>query len=210
MQQADPARLHAPHVGDGDAGREERVLGEGLEGAAGERRAHDAHRRPEQDVDALGAGLGGQHLAQAARRASGFHVDPTAMPQGSDSERRPMRLSPRTPDGPSDTLRAGMPRRSTGGRYHMLAPAVREAFSSRVMAPTRRSISAPPRPRRPGRPLRHHVSTKGRRRAPPARSPSRAVPPRRARARSGARVAAGSITSSISKCSATCSAFPCS
>ncbi len=53
--------------------------------------------------------------APSWRARSGFHVDPTAMPQGSDRERRPMRLSPRTPDGPSDTLSAGMPRRSTGG-----------------------------------------------------------------------------------------------
>src|SRR3984957_18488769 len=75
------------------------------------------------------------------RTRPGFQVDPTAMPQGTDRERRPIRLSPRTPDGPSDTLSAGMPRRSTGGRYHMLAPAVRDVFSSRVMAPTRRSIS---------------------------------------------------------------------
>ena len=74
------------------------------------------------------------------RRATsdGFHVDPIAMPQGSDRERRPIRLSPRTPDGPSETLSAGMPSRSTGGRYHRLAPAVREHFSSRVMAPTSR------------------------------------------------------------------------
>ncbi len=78
----------------------------------------------------------------SSETSSGFHVDPMAMPQGTDSERRPSRLSPRTPDGPSDILSAGMPRRSTGGRYHMLAPAVREAFSSRVMAPMRRSISS--------------------------------------------------------------------
>src|SRR5271155_4365376 len=75
------------------------------------------------------------------RTRSGFQVDPTAVPQGTDRERRPIRLSPRTPDGPSDTLSAGIPRRSMGGRYHMLAPAVSEVFSSRVMAPTRRSIS---------------------------------------------------------------------
>src|SRR6202453_5286012 len=71
----------------------------------------------------------------------GFHAEPMAAPQGTDTDRRPIRLSPRTPDGPSDTLSAGMPRRSTAGRYHMLAPAVSEVFSSRVMAPTRRSIS---------------------------------------------------------------------
>src|SRR5271168_3898534 len=75
------------------------------------------------------------------RTRSGFQVDPTAVPEGTDRERRPIRLSPRTPDGPSDTLSAGMPRRSTGGRYHMLAPAVSEVFSSRVIASTRRSIS---------------------------------------------------------------------
>ena len=73
----DPAVLHAPHVGDGEAGGEERVLGEGLEGAAGQRRADDADRRAEEDVDVLGAGLGGEDRAEAPdqlgvpRRADG-------------------------------------------------------------------------------------------------------------------------------------------
>ena len=52
----------------------------------------------------------------SSRTRSGFQVEPIAMPQGSDSERRPIRLSPRTPDGPSDTLSAGMPSRATGGQ----------------------------------------------------------------------------------------------
>ena len=61
----DPAPLHPLHVGDGEAGRQQRVLGERLEGAPGQRRAHDADRRPQQHVDALGPGLGGQDLAEA-------------------------------------------------------------------------------------------------------------------------------------------------
>ena len=62
---SDPSALHPAHVGDGQAGREQRVLGEGLEGASGERGPGDADGRPEQDVDALGLRLGGQHRAQA-------------------------------------------------------------------------------------------------------------------------------------------------
>jgi hypothetical protein len=64
---------------------------------------------------------------------SGFQVDPMVMPQGRDNERRPMRLSPRTPEGPSDTLRAGILTRSTGGRYQSPTPAVSDAFSSSVI-----------------------------------------------------------------------------
>ena len=79
--------------------------------------------------------------------SSGFQVEPMAMPQGSDSERRPVRLSPRTPEGPSDTLRDGMPRRSTGGTNHRLEPAVRDAFSSRVRRSSRSSIWATNRAR---------------------------------------------------------------
>ena len=127
-----------------------------------------------------------------------------------------MRLSPRTPDGPSDTLSAGMPRRSTGGRYHMLAPAVRDAFSSRVMAPMRRSISLS------NRPLSFVVSSYSQpsssprvdEGAPTAGPRPFLSPPPRAAAPSAwtkrRRVTAGSITSSISKCSATWTAFPCS
>ena len=59
-----PPGLHSAHVGDGQAGREERVLGEGLERPPGQRRPHKAYRRPQQHVDVLRAGLGGQHAAQ--------------------------------------------------------------------------------------------------------------------------------------------------
>ena len=68
--------LHASHVGDGDAGGEPRVLGVGLEGAAGQRRAGDADRGAEEDVDALGLGLGGQHLTHA--------LDELGVPGGAD------------------------------------------------------------------------------------------------------------------------------
>ena len=145
------------------------------------------------------------------RARPGFQVDPTAMPHGSDRERRPMRLSPRTPDGPSDTLSAGMPSRSTGGRYHRPAPAVSEAFSSSVIAPT---SARSPRPstsgRHPSPPARPTPSSPRVDEGAPAAPGPRHVPPPRARARRAASSAAGSITSSISKCSATCSALPCS
>ena len=60
-----PGALHPLHVGDRQARRQQRVLGEGLEGASGQRRARDADRRPEQHVDALGVRLGGEHFAEA-------------------------------------------------------------------------------------------------------------------------------------------------
>ena len=65
MQQATPPDWTPVTYGDSEAGRQERVLGERLEGAAGEGRARDADRRAQQHVDALGAGLGGQGLAEA-------------------------------------------------------------------------------------------------------------------------------------------------
>src|SRR5580658_8496247 len=98
----------------------------------------------------------------------GSHVEPTAMPQGSDSERRPISESPRTPEGPSETLSDGMPSRSTAGRYHSDRPAVSEHFSSSVSPPTSSSTSAT------GPILPHHVSTKGRR---PPRPPGPPPPP---------------------------------
>ena len=192
----DPAPLHPLDVGDGEAGRQQRVLGEGLEGAPGQRRAQGCRPsaraargrpwtppRPPARRPGGPPGTGSTSTRSPCRRAS-------------DRERRPMRLSPRTPDGPSDTLSAGMPSRSTGGRCHRSAPAVREHFSSRVMAPMSRSTS----------------TTCPRRAAAPCRPPTSAVgaPPTRARARSGPGSRAGSITSSISKCAATFSALPCS
>jgi hypothetical protein len=65
-----------------------------------------------------------------------------AMPDGSDNDRRPIKLSPRTPDGPSDTFSAGMPTRSTDGRYHSPSPAVSDAFSSSVRAERSSSMRA--------------------------------------------------------------------
>src|SRR5580693_265510 len=44
----------------------------------------------------------------------GFQVEPMAMPQGSDSERRPVRLSPRTPD------RRDEPKAGAGGEGSLL------------------------------------------------------------------------------------------
>ncbi len=136
--------------------------------------------------------------------SSGSHVDPTAMPQGSDSERRPISESPRTPEGPSETLSDGMPSRSTAGRYHSDWPAVSEHFSSRVSAPSSSSMSAT------GPILPHHVSTKGRRPPRPAGPPPSTPPAAASACTKRARVAAGSMTSSISKCAATLSALPCS
>jgi len=101
----DPAALYALDVGAGDAGGQQRVLGERLEGPSGERRAHQSTPSVPTARARSWSGLGGQHLAEPADEL-GFHVDPPR-PQGSDKERRPIRLSPRTPDGPSDTLRAG-------------------------------------------------------------------------------------------------------
>ena len=74
----DPGSLHPPHVGDGQARRQQRVLGEGLEGASGQRRTRDADRRSEQHVDALGVCLGGQHVAEALhqRRVPGRRRPP--------------------------------------------------------------------------------------------------------------------------------------
>src|SRR6202050_104815 len=100
----------------------------------------------------------------------GSHVDPTAMPQGSDSERRPISESPRTPEGPSETLSDGMPIRSTAGTYHSDSPAVSEHFSSRVNAPTRSSMSATDPI------LPHHVCTKGRRPPRPGGPPPSTLP----------------------------------
>ena len=57
---------------------------------------------------------------------------PNAVPHGAHAELVPTQLSPRTPTGPSDTLSATMPRRSTPWPCHMSTPAVSDAFSSKL------------------------------------------------------------------------------
>ena len=96
----DPAALHPLDVGDGEAGRQQRVLGEGLEGAPGQRRAHDAYRRPQHHVDALRACFGGQHCPQAPdqlgvprrpdRRAAGQRQGTAADQAVAPDPRRPV------------------------------------------------------------------------------------------------------------------------
>ncbi len=199
----DTTPLHALHVGDGEAGRQQRVLGERLEGAAGQGSAHDAHRRSEQHVDSLGPRLGGQDLAQArhqrrvpgrpdrraARQGQGAATDEAVAPHA----RRPVgdleRRETHSLDG-REVPQAGAGREGAllveGHRLH-------EAIDLQVE----------------GDLVAHHVSTKGRHRPGTvdqwARGPAAA-----SACTKRARVSAGSITSSISKCTATFSAFPCS
>ena len=200
----DPTALHPPHVGDGQAGRQQRVLGEGLEGPSGQRRPHDADRRPEQDVDALGARLGGQHPAQAShqRRVPG-RPDGHAAGQRQRAPpdqavaphaRRAVGHLERPDAEPLD--RGEVPHVGAGGEGALLVEGQGpdEALDLRR---GRRSV------------LRHHVSTNGRRRRPGDVHSTRG-PAASSACTKRARVAAGSITSSISKCSATCSALPCS
>ncbi len=96
-----PVALHASHVGDGDAGGQARVLRVGLEGAAGQRRAGNADRGPEQDIDALGPGFGGQHLAHA--------LDELGVPGGADGHA----AGERERAAPGEAL-AAYPRRAVG------------------------------------------------------------------------------------------------
>ena len=53
---------------------------------------------PEQHVHVLGAGLGGQHIAELAHEL-GVPLGPDGVPQGCDSERRPMGCHPGRPRG---------------------------------------------------------------------------------------------------------------
>jgi hypothetical protein len=69
----------------------------------------------QQHVDPLGRGFCGQTPPRSPI-SSGFEVEPIVTTHGRDSERRPTMLSPRTPDGPSDTLSAGTPTQATAGR----------------------------------------------------------------------------------------------
>ena len=72
----DATGLHGGDVGDGDARAQVGVLGEGLEGAAGERRARDAHGRTEEEMDAFRAGFGSQ-----GRAIAGDEVDVPRRPR---------------------------------------------------------------------------------------------------------------------------------
>ena len=195
----DPAPLHPLHVGDGEAGRQQRVLGEGLEGAPGQRCAHDADRRTQQHVDALGPRLGGQDLAQAChecwvprgpdrhaagqrqRTAADQAVAPHARRSVGDLQRRD-----------TESLdRREVPQVGAGGEGALLVEGHRPDELLGVA-----QVAAA-----------HHVSTKGRR-WPAVQSPGGPAASRACTKR--ARVWAGSITSSISKWAATLSAFPCS
>ena len=188
---SDPAPLHPLDVGDGEAGREQRVLGEGLEGAPGERRAQDADRRPEQHVDALGLRLGRQHAAEAVHQGR--------------VPRRPDRHAAGQGQGaPADQAVAPDARRPVGHLERRDAEALDGWEVPQVGAGGEGALLV--EGHGPDEPLdvRHHVSTNGRR-AVCARGPAE---PSACTKR--ARVRAGSITSSISKWAATFSAFPCS
>ena len=74
---ATPALLHARARSDGQPGGQHRVLGEELEAAAAERRAHQVDGRREQHVDALAAGLGAEGGGQLPDEP-GSQVAPSA------------------------------------------------------------------------------------------------------------------------------------
>ena len=200
----DPCALHPLHVGDGQARRQQRVLGEGLEGASGQGRAGDAHCRPEQHVDALGARLGGQHVPQALhqgrvprradRHAAGQRQRAPADQAVAPHARRPVGHLERPDAEPLD--RREVPEVGAGGEGALLVEGhgLDEALDIELCLDL-------------GPAARHHVSTNARRRsiAQSTRGPAAS-----STCTKRARVAAGSITSSISKCSATCRAFPCS
>ena len=193
----DPSALHPAHVGDGQAGREQRVLGEGLEGASGERGPGDADGRPEQDVDALGPRLGGQHRAEALHqrrvpgRADGRAAGQRQRTPPDEAVAPDARRAVGHLEGPNaETLdRREVPQVGAGGEGALLIEGhgLHEALD-----------------------VRHHVSTNGRRCWWPGDVHSARWPAASSACTKRARVAAGSITSSISKCSATCNAFPCS
>src|SRR4051794_11285759 len=67
------------------------------------------------------------------------------MPTGKQAELTlpPAKLPPpRAPFGPSETLMAGMPKRSTGVLSHMLSPASSDTFSATVSWPSSASMRA--------------------------------------------------------------------
>ena len=198
----DATPLDALHVGDGEAGRQQRVLGERLEGAPGQGGAHDADRRPEQHVDSLGPRLGGQDPAQAAhqrrvpsrpdRRAAGQREGAPADEAVAPDARGPVGDLERGDPQPFDGRE--VPQAGAAGEGALLVEGHRlqEAIDLEVESD-----------------LAHHVSTKGRRR--PGAVDQCARDPADASAwTKRARVSAGSMTSSISKCTATFRAFPCS
>src|SRR3954468_13234561 len=71
-----------------------------------------------------------------SRTSAGFHVAPSAVPQGKFADGRPDHCSPRAPLGPSVTFSGGMPRRSTPGPCHRSIPATGPALSSSVNSAT--------------------------------------------------------------------------
>jgi hypothetical protein len=211
----DPARLHALDVGAGDAGRQQRVLGEGLEGPPGERRAHNAHRRTEQHVHVLGAGLGGQHVAELAdevgvpgRPDGGAAGDrqraPADQAVAPDARRAVGHLERRDAQALDGRQ---VPHVGAGGQGRLLVEGHGADEALDLAAGIVRCHSSSPLFVKSSPRVDEGAATAGPRACSvptrPGAAASRACTKRRL-------VTAGSITSSISKCSATWTAFPCS
>ncbi len=85
--------------------------------------------------------------APTSSMSAGFQVAASAVPQGTQVETAdpsPGNDGPRAPFGPSVIHTFGIPSRSMATVDHRSAPAVRDAFSSRVRAATRCSTGCAP------------------------------------------------------------------
>ena len=193
----DAVALDAGDVRHGETGGEQWVLRQRLERAAGQGSAGDADRRAQEHVHAFGRRLRGQDLAQAP--------DQLGVPGRADGHatRERQRASPAEAVAPHTRRTVGdLERRDAQAGDRGQVP---QACSGRQRAPlveVELGDEALDGAGGLGSGV-YHVSTKGR---PCARTERGGADARACVTR--ALVSAGSMTSSISKCSATCNALP--
>ncbi len=201
--------LDAAHIGHGQARREQRVLGERLEGPAGQGRPGDADGRPQEDAHALGYGFGGEDGAEFADQR-GVPGRPDRHAAGQGQRATPDQAVAAHSRGPVGDLE----RRDAQSLDGRQVPQAHPRGERRLLL-NGHGTHQGARCRCP--PLvmgflhtDHQVSTNGRRLAVPPGPPASVGGADRRAWTTRALVSAGSMTSSISKCAATLMALPCS